>query len=129
MPKQKPSTIKLQVFKGREAKLNKTIFHILVYKGPHTVTALLKEIRKQRGQQDTRDSVLRRRLEALEKQDYLMKVGTVKTRWGYDTPILGLTPRAELALFLAKTDLERFVKEANYSQLISALDVFRSLPS
>jgi hypothetical protein len=126
VPKQKPSTIKLQVFKGREAKLNKTIFTILSRKGPSAVYALLREIKKQRGFTDTRYGVMRRRVEALEKQDYIMKVGVVKTRWGYDTPLFSLTPRAELAIVLCKTDVDRFIEEADYHELISALDVFKS---
>ena len=65
-------------------------------------------------------------MEALQKQDYLMKVGTAKTRWGYYTPLYHLTPRAELAIALNKTDLDRFIKESDYHQLISMLDVFKS---
>jgi len=55
-----------------------------------------------------------------------MKVGTTKTRMGYYTPLYHLTPRAELAIALSKTDLDRFVKEADYHRLISMLDVFKS---
>jgi len=117
---------RLSVFKGREAKLNKAIFHFLALKGPHTVTTLLGEVRRQRGLTNTRDAVLRRRVQALEKQDYLMKVGTAKTRWGYDTPLYHLTPRAELAIAISKTDLDRLIKEADYHELISMLDAFKS---
>jgi len=60
VPKPKPSTIKLQVFKGREAKLNKAIFHILAHRGPCAVSAMLGEIRRQRGLQDTRERAARR---------------------------------------------------------------------
>ena len=126
MARRKDSIGRLSVFKGREAKLNRAIFHILALKGPHTVYALLGEVRRQRGLTKTRDGVLRRRVEALEKQDYLMKVGTAKTRWGYDTPLYDLTPRAELAMALSKTDLDRFIKEADYHRLISMLDVLKS---
>ena len=126
MAKGKDKSGRLSVFKGREAKLNKAIFHILALKGPHIVYALLGEIRRQRGLLNTRDGVLRRRVEALEKLDYLMKVGTTKTRMGYDTPLYHLTPRAELAMALSKTDLDRFVKEADYHRLISMLDVLES---
>lgn len=126
MSRRKAKSGRLSVFKGREAKLNKAIFHILALKGPRTIYALLGEIRKQRGWLHTRDGVLRRRVEALEKQDYLMKVGTAKTRWGYDTPLYHLTPRAELAIALSKTDLDRFVKEADYHRVISMLDVLKS---
>jgi len=117
---------RLSVFKGREARLNKAVFHILALKGPHTVSTLLGEVRRQRGLLNTKDGVLRRRVEALEKQDYLMKVGTAKTRWGYYTPLYHLTPRAELAIAISKTDLDKFVKEADDHQLISMLDVLES---
>jgi hypothetical protein len=121
VPKQKPSTIKLQVFKGREAKLNKTIFTILSRKGALTVYALLKEIRKQRGFTDTRYGVARRRVEALEKQDYLMKVSVERTHVGSYASVVQMTPRAELALALGKTDLDKLVKESTYAQVIEML--------
>ena len=122
MPKQKPSTIKLQVFKGREAKLNKTIFTILSRKGSLTVYALLREIKKQRGFTDTRYGVVSRRAEALEKQDYLMKVDVEKTRVGSYAPVYQMTPRGELALALSRTDLDKLVRESNYVNVIKMLE-------
>ena len=126
MQKSKRQSGRLTVFKGREAKLNKAIFQILAVKGPRAICALLEEIRRQRGLSETREGVLRRRVNALEKQDYLMRVGTTKTRRGYDTPLYDLTPRAELAMALSKTDLDKFVKEADYHRLISMLDALKS---
>jgi hypothetical protein len=123
--KRKTSSVKLQIFKGREAKLNKVIFHILAVKGPHAIFALLEEVRRQRGLSETREGVLRRRVNTLEKQDYLMRVGTTKTRRGYDTPIYHLTPRAELAMAFSKTDLDTFVRKADYHRLISVLDALK----
>ena len=125
MPKSKPSTIKLQVFKGREAKLNKAIFTILSRKGPSTVYALLREIKKQRGFTDTRYGVVRRRVEALEKQDYLMIVGVARTHVGSYAPVYQLTPRAELALALSRMNLDRFIKEADYAQIIKMLETIK----
>jgi hypothetical protein len=122
VPKQKPSTLKLQVFKGREAKLNKAIFHTLALQGPQPVYALLIEIGKQRGFTDTRYGVVRRRVEALEKQDYLMRVGFEKTHVGSYAPVYQMTPRAELARVLSRTDLDKLIKEANYAQVIEMLE-------
>jgi hypothetical protein len=122
VPKPKPSTIKLQVFKGREAKLNKAIFTILAIKGPHAVYALLGEIKKQRGFTDTRYGVVRRRVEALEKQDFLMKVGTARTHVGSYAPVYQMTPRAELALALGKTNPDRLIKETDYARIIEMLE-------
>jgi len=127
VPKPKPSTIKLQVFKGREAKLNKAVFRILALKGPHAVYALLGEIKKQRGFTDTRYGVVRRRVEALEKQDYLMRVGFEKTHVGSYAPVYQMTPRAELALTLSRTDLDRLVKESDYARIIQMLETLKPL--
>jgi len=48
VPKQKPSTIKLQVFKGREAKLNKAIFHTLANKNPLTTYDIFREVESEK---------------------------------------------------------------------------------
>jgi hypothetical protein len=112
VPKGKRQSGRLSVFKGREAKLNKTIFHILALKGPQPVSTLLREIRRQRGLSDTRDGVLRRRVQALQKLDYLMRVGTVKTHVGAYAPVYQLTPSAELALTLCQINLDRFIRDA-----------------
>jgi len=106
--KDKSGSATLSVFKGREARLNRAIFHILAHRGPQHVYALLSEIGKQRGFTDTRYGVVRRRVEVLEKQDYLMRVGTANTRVGSYAPVYQLTPRAELALALSKTNLDSF---------------------
>jgi len=123
--KGKDKSGRLSVFKGREARLNKAIFHTLALKGPQPVYALLKEIGKQRGFADTRYGVVRRRVEALEKQDYLMRVGVVKTHVGSYTPVYQLTPRAELALALSKTNLDSFIKKADYAQIIKMLETLK----
>ena len=125
MPRRKAVAAKLSVFKGREARLNKAIFHILALKGPQPVYVLLSEIGQQRGFTDTRYGVVRRRLEALEKQDYLMKVGTVKTHVGSYAPVYQLTPRAELASTLSKTNLDTFIKDADYAQIIKMLETLK----
>ena len=125
MPRAGADAARLSVFKGREARLNKAIFHILALKGPQPVYVLLSEIGKQRGFTDTRYGVVRRRLEALEKQDYLMKVGTVKTHVGSYAPVYQLTPRAELASTLSKTNLDRFIKDAGYAQIIKMLETLK----
>jgi len=122
VPKPKPSTIKLQVFKGREARLNKAVFRILAFRGPRAIYALLGEIKKQRGFTDTRYGVVRLRVEALEKQDYLMIVGVEKTHVGSYAPVYQMTPRAELALTLSRTDLDRLVREADYAKVIQMLE-------
>ena len=73
-----------------------------------------------------RYSVLIRRVKALQELDYLMKVGARKTRPGSETALYQLTPRAELALALDQTDLDKFIRKANYHQIITALNALKS---
>ena len=72
-------------------------------------------------------SVLIRRVKALQKLDYLMKVGETKTRPGSETALYQLTPRAELAMVLDKTNLDKFIREADYHRIITALEAFQRL--
>jgi len=52
-----------------------------------------------------------------------MKVGARKTRLGYETALYQLTPRAELAVTLDQTDLDKFIRKADYHR-ITALNAF-----
>ena len=71
-----------------------------------------------------RYSVLIRRVRALQGLDYLMKVGVRRTRLGFETALYQLTPRAELAIAIDQTDLDKFVLKAEYHRIIDALDAF-----
>jgi len=64
-------------------------------------------------------------VEALEKQDYLMRVDIAKTHVRSYAPVYQLTPRAELALALSKTNLDSFIKEADYAQIIKMLETLK----
>ena len=72
-------------------------------------------------------SVLIRRVEALQELDYLMKVGERKTRPGSETALYQLTPRAELAVALDQINLDKFITEADYHRIITALEAFQHL--
>jgi hypothetical protein len=118
---------KLQVFKGREAKLNRAIFHILALKSPQTTWDIFRQFKKQKEMADLRYWVLIRRVRALQKLDYLMKVGERKTSPGSETALYQLTPRAELAMALDQTNLDKFIREADYHRIITALEAFQHL--
>jgi len=71
--------------------------------------------------------VLIRKVKALQKQDYLMKVGETKTMAGSETGLYQLTPRAELAMALNQIDLDKFIREADYHRILSVLEAFQNL--
>ena len=118
---------KLSVFKGRETKLNRAIFHILTLKSPQAAWDIFKQFKKQKDMADLRYSVLIRRVKALQESDYLMKVGERKTMPGSETALYQLTPRAELAVALDQINLDKFITEADYHRIITALEAFQHL--
>lgn len=117
----------LSVFKGREARLNSSIFHVLALKSPQTTWDIFRQFKKRKDMADLRYWVLIRRVRALQELDYLMKVGERKTRLGSETALYQLTPRAELAMVLDQTNLDKFVREAAYHRIITALEAFQRL--
>ena len=127
MAKGKRNGGRLSVFKGREAKLNRAIFHILALKSPQTTWEVFRQFKKQKDTAHLTYSVLIRRVKALQESDYLMKVGERKTRPGSETALYQLTLRAELAMVLDQINLDKFIREADYHRIISALEAFQRL--
>ena len=120
----KHETVKLSVFKGKEAKLNRAIFQVLAQKSPQTAWEIFNQLTKQKHLLDLKYWVLIRRIKKLQESDFLMKVGETKTMPGTETGQYQLTPRAELAMVLDQVDLDMFVKEADYHRVLTALDAF-----
>ena len=118
---------RLQIFKGRKAKLNYAIFHILALKNPQATWDIFKQFKKQKDMAHLKYSVLIRRVKALQESDYLMEVGERKTRPGSETALYQLTPRAELAVALDQINLDKFITEADYHRIITALEAFQHL--
>ena len=127
MEKGKRTYGRLSVFKGREAKLNYEIFQVLALKGPQTTWEVFRQFKKQKDMAHLTYSVLIRRVKALQESDYLMKVGERKTRPGSETALYQLTPRAELAMVLDQINLDKFIREAQYHRILSALEAFQHL--
>lgn len=121
MPKQKPSTIKLQVFKGREAKLNKTIFYILAKKGPQTIYDIHKALKAQRGFKCTCYASINKRVRSLEGSDFIEEAGAKKTKAGFEAAVYGLTTKSWLALVLDLTDLEEILNKLSEPDMIGIL--------
>jgi hypothetical protein len=124
--KGKAKSGRLSVFKGREARLNKAIFHILALKGPLTIYDIRREVRKQRLLHRKLYSVVSRRVRILRQQGYVEKVGTRKTQAGFEAAAYYVATRGYFALLLDQIDLEEFVKIADEVTLLTALGIFKS---
>jgi len=104
---------RISVFKGREAKLNKAIFHILALKGPLTIYGIHKEIKTQRGFRNTRYASVNKRVRVLEESGYIKKIGIKKTKAGFEASIYELNVKGYLAIFLNQINLDDFLKRVD----------------
>lgn len=123
MAKGKKRGAKLSVFKGREAKLNMAVFHVLALKGPLTAYDLHKEVKAQKSLKHTKYTNVLRRIKALEESGYIEKAGTrkIKTHPHYQTNLYQLTPRAYLAVLVNKTNLDEIIQKASRENILSLI--------
>jgi len=109
---------RVSVFKGREAKLNRAIFHILALKGPLAIHDVKKEVRKQGVLRRKLYSVINRRVRMLEQQGYVEKAGTRKTLNRSIAVLYQITPRAYLAILLNQTNLDWLIEKASETDVL-----------
>jgi len=104
---------RLQVFKGREARLNYAIFHILALKGPQTIYDVHKTVKTRRRLRHVRYATVNKRVRSLEESGYIKKIGSKKTKAGFRASIYMLTARAYLAILLNSINLDKLVMRAD----------------
>jgi hypothetical protein len=117
----KPKNTRLSVFKGREARLNHTIFQTLTQRSPLAIYEIHKQIKTQRGMKHTKYTNVSRRVRALEESGYLDKAGIRGTQAGGQATLYQLTTRAQVAVFLSQISPDTFIKEADEDILIAEL--------
>ncbi len=106
MASRKSQSGKISVFKGREAKLNHAIFHVLALKGPLTIYNIYKEVRTQRRLRYVRYASANKRVRSLAESGYVRKIGVKRTKAGFKSSIYELTPKAYLAILFNSVNLE-----------------------
>jgi len=115
---------RISVFKGREARLNFAIFHILALKGPQTIYDIHKELKAQKGLRYIRYATVNKRVRLLKESGYINKIGVKKTKAGFEASIYELTARSYLAILLNSINLDKLVKrvdEATASMILAAI--------
>jgi hypothetical protein len=106
---------RLSVFKGREARLNRAIFHTLALKSPQTIYDIHKEARKQKGLRRVRYASLNRRVRLLKESGYIKEVGIKKTKAGFKASEYELSIRAYLAMLLNATNMNDLLAKIDES--------------
>jgi len=118
---------RISVFKGREAKLNHAIFHILALKDPQTIYDIHKEAKTRRRLRHIRYASVNKRVRTLEKPGYIKKTGTKKTKAGFKASIYELTARAYLAILLDSINLDELVMRVDEATALAILgDIMRA---
>ena len=101
--------IKLSVFRGREAKLNRAIFQILASKGPQTIYDIHRQAKARRCLRYSRYASVNKRVRRLEEIGYIKKIGVIETKAGFEVSIYELTARAYLTILLGSIDFEQLL--------------------
>jgi len=107
--KGKDKSGRLSVFKGREARLNRAIFHILAHKSPQTIYDIHKQVKANHGFKYMKYSSINKRVRALEGSSYIRKTGDRKTKAGFEAQMYELGVKSYLALLLNSVSLEELV--------------------
>jgi Fe2+ or Zn2+ uptake regulation protein len=119
---------RLSVFRGREARLNKAIFHILAHKEPQTIYDIHKEAKHQKGLSHIRYASVNKRVRFLEESGYIRKAGVKETKAGFQASLYEMTDKAYLAIMFDCISIEDLLKRVDDSNaqvlLASLLDVF-----
>jgi len=118
---------RISVFKGREAKLNYAIFHILALKDPQTIYEVCKEVKALRQLKHTKYTNVNRRVRALQHSGYLEKAGIRKTQAGFKATLYQLSTRAYLALMLNQIDIETILQKADKPTILNLLAALSSV--
>ena len=115
---------KLEVFSGKEESLNRVMLQILKQKGaliPYDVWLIVKGIK---GFRHRDAKTVYRRMEALERQGWITKVGNRPTQPGWPSELYEITLRGKAALKLDEKSIEEFLRTATDEQLLKFIDGF-----
>ncbi len=111
-PKNPAGSVKLSVFRGKKARLNRLIFLILASKKSLTCYELYLEIRRVKEFGNTNHQSVYGRVEALYEEGWLCKCGMKFVKANFLSPLYRLSTQAYVALKLDKTDLDVYLGTA-----------------
>ena len=113
--------VRLSVFTGTKARLNRVILRVLAQHGPLTISSLRKRIRTLRDYRYTRYPVIYRRVNALQKEGFLEVTGVDEVK--KKSLVYGLTARGHLAILLDQMDLDKVLRTADTEKIVAILSV------
>ncbi len=124
LARKKGKCTELDVFSGREDRLNRVIFVVLDAKNPLTSYDMYLEIRRIKGFRHVKWQSVDRRMKILCEQGLIDKYGVRPAKAHFLSPLFALSIRAQAALSLNKTDLNVFIQVAKENELEIIVNVF-----
>jgi DNA-binding PadR family transcriptional regulator len=115
----------LKVFSGKEAPLNRLI--LLILRGSkQTLTKydMALEVNRVIEFKHTDKNTVYRRMDALQKQDFISTVGKRPTKPGWPSELYAINDRGIAALKLDKRNIENFLLTATHEKLSKFNDVY-----
>jgi DNA-binding MarR family transcriptional regulator len=115
---------RLSLFKGKEAKLNYAVFHVLTVKGPQTIYGIHESVKAEKSFRDVSYATVNKRVRSLEKSGCIRKVvkkAATETKW----PVYELTEKAQLAMLLDGIGLEGLFTKLDDGSVAAILTVLR----
>ena len=114
---------KLKVFSGKEKRLNHVILLILKEK-PLIIYDIWQAVKAIKGFGRKRYKTVSRRVQALEQQGWIAKVGSRPTKPSGTSELYGITLRGKSALSLRENCLDAFLITASDLRLLKLLEAF-----
>jgi len=124
MTRKRGKGTELEVFSGREAKLNLVIFTILNTKNLLTSYEMYLEIRRIKGFRHVKRQSVDRRMKALCEQGWIIKYGMRPAKAHFLSLLYALSIKADAALTLSEANLNKFSQIAKEADIEIMVDVF-----
>ena len=115
---------RLKVFSGKEARLNRVILLILHSKKLLAKYDIFLEVRKIKGFKHEDSKTVYRRIDALDKEGWIVKNGTRPAKVQGESILYELTLRGKAAIKLDEKNIEEFLKTAANDQLKKFIELF-----
>jgi len=122
VPTRNSETVRLSVFNGREARLNRAVIQAFKTEEPQTTRQLHQKIIQIKELKHTNYSTVNKRVRSLEQSGYLRKA-SVKQRPGGYTNYYELRPKAYLAKFLDSNTIEYLFEKVSDESALAILGV------
>jgi DNA-binding PadR family transcriptional regulator len=114
----------LEVFSGKQARLNRVILLIFYSKKPLAKYDVFLEIRNIKGFKHEDSKTIYRRMETLIEEGWIAQKGTRPAKVQGESILYELTLKGKAALRLDKKSMEEFLQTATDEQLLKFIEAF-----